>query len=635
LNGFLGAADALLARVHPEDREQFMRLLEQVRQGTEPCRLDHRILAPDGTCRVVHTQDRSVQDGCEVPRYVVGTIQDITERKRVEEALRRSEERYALAARGANDGLWDWDLRTDRIYYSPRWKAMLGYGEAQIGDDPSEWLGRIHPDDLSQMRSALSNHRDGATVHFESEHRVRHKDGGYRWMLCRGLAARDSRGEAYRMAGSQSDITERRWAEDQLLHDAFHDGLTGLANRALFLERLAHTLRFAARRRDYVFAVVFLDLDRFKVINDSLGHACGDQLLIEISKRLQRGMRASDTVARLGGDEFTLLLDDVKDVATVIRFVERLHQELQQPFHIEEHEVVTTASIGITLSTTGYDRPEDMLRDADTAMYRAKTLGKARYEVFDADMHREAAALLEVETELRRAIKHREFRLHYQPIMALGNDSIQGFEALLRWYHPRRGVLEPEAFLAVAEETGLMLPIGRWVLREAAYQMLAWQEQWPQARTWFVAVNLGSKEFARPDLLTQIDRVLAETRLDPRSLKIEITEKVLIDNASAALARLQALRERGIALAIDDFGTGYSSLSYLHRFPFNTVKIDRSFVGGLEVRKDAAQIIEAIVPSRTTWASTWWQRAARRRGKRSSYGHYAVSAPRAMSMPSR
>jgi diguanylate cyclase (GGDEF)-like protein/PAS domain S-box-containing protein len=374
---------------------------------------------------------------------ILGMVTDITERKRSEQALRESEERYALAASGANDGLWDWDLRTAKVYFSSRWKIMLGYSECEIADSSDEWLNRIHADDAARVRSDLQQHLEGRTSHFENEHRMLHENGTYRYMLTRGLAVRDEHGNAYRMAGSQTDITERKVAEQQLLHDAIHDSLTGLPNRALFKEVLKHALERLKRHTEYSFAVLFLDLDHFKVINDSLGHMVGDQLIQTIARRLESCLRPGDTVARLGGDEFTILLDGIEDVDTATVIAQRIQVEMARPIDLDGHQRFTTTSIGIALSTTGYEGPDDILRDADTAMYRAKGSGRDRYEVFDKTMHVQAVTRLELESSLRCALES-QLVLNYQPIVSLRTGRITGFEALVRctilsaaWYHRR------------------------------------------------------------------------------------------------------------------------------------------------------------------------------------------------------
>ncbi len=540
---------------------------------------------------------------------------DITDRKQVEEALRESQERYALAVRGANDGLWDWNLRTNAIYFSPRWKTMLGYGDQEIGDHPDEWFRRVHPEEAEWLQAQVTAHVQGLTPNFEIEHRMQHKDGTYRWMLSRGLAVRDQDEVAYRMAGSQTDITERKRAEEQLLHDALHDGLTGLFNRALFLDRLGHAIDRARRQKGYSFAVLFLDLDRFKVINDSLGHTMGDHLLIAFSQRLGNFLSSGDTLARLGGDEFTILLEDIKDIQEATRLAERIHTDLRSPFWVNGQEIFTTASIGIALSETGCDRPEDMLRNADTAMYRAKALGRARHEIFNTDMYERAVNRLKVETDLRLAVfptlsensdidgthpsqpyqSCQEFQMRYQPIVCLKTAKIIGFEALVRWIHPEKGLISPAEFIPIAEETGLIVQMGEWILNESCRQVTQWQQQFPHLADLSISVNLSSRQFSEADLVEQVRQALRQTGLDPHCLKLELTESAVMENAETATAMLRELKMLNTQLLIDDFGTGYSSLSYLHRFPIDTVKIDQSFVRRMGSEDEQSVIVRAIV----------------------------------------
>ena len=515
--------------------------------------------------------------------------------KRAQEALRESEERYALAARGANDGLWDWNIQTGHVYYSPRWKAMLGWHENEIGNGPDEWFNRIHDADRKRVKEEITAHRNGSTPHFESEHRMLHKDGTFRWMLNRGLAVFDDSGKTLRMAGSQTDITERKVS----------DPLTGLPNRLLFIDRLGRLIKHAKRRKDALFAILFLDLDGFKMINDSMGHLIGDQLLLGVANRLEKCLRSTDTVARLGesftvarlgGDEFTVLLDDLKDPNDAKSAADRLMKALAPPFILGGKEVFTSVSIGIALSNTAYEHAEDMLRDADTAMYRAKSLGKARFEVFDADMRASVLARLQLETDLRGALEREEFRNFYQPIVSLDSGQIVGFEALLRWQHPTRGLLGPEEFILVAEETGLIRELGWWNLREACRQMSDWRTG-PNGRPdLIISVNLSAKQFLQPNLVVDIRKLLHELSLSPDALKLEITESAVMADPSAAVEMLQQIKSIGIHLAIDDFGTGYSSLSYLHRFPLDTLKIDRSFIRDMQEDGEGMEIARTILP---------------------------------------
>jgi diguanylate cyclase (GGDEF)-like protein/PAS domain S-box-containing protein len=549
---------------------------------------------------------------------------EIRERQSAEVALKESEERYALAVRGAKDGLWDWKLRTNEIYFSCRWKSLLGRESSEIENSSDEWFKYIHPEDTERVKLELAKHIEGLSPQFESEYRMKHRDGTYRWMLSRGLAVWDANGKAYRMAGSQTDITQRKLVEQQLLHDAFHDALTGLPNRALFMDRLGHAVERVKRHGGSLFAVVFIDLDRFKVINDSLGHLCGDQLLIAFAQRLEHCLRAGDTVARLGGDEFTVLLEELEDISVAIAVAERIQAFLTLPFSLNEQEVFITASIGIVLSTTGFEQLEDLLRDADTAMYRAKAQGKACYQVFDKAMHLQAVTLLQLENDLRRAVmaigdcykdrcngvslvreqeticitaaeSNQDFQLQYQPIVCLATGRINGFEALVRWQHPVRGLVFPSEFIPIAEETGLIIPLGYWVIHEACRQLRVWQKRFPSSPPLTISVNLSTKQFSQPDLTQQIDQILQQTELDACSLKLEITESAIMGNTETATAMLLQLRQLGIELYIDDFGTGYSSLSYLQRFPVNALKIDRSFVNNIGVDGEKSDIVQTIV----------------------------------------
>ena len=519
---------------------------------------------------------------------VIGMLLDITDRKRVERAMRESEERYALAAQGANDGLWDWDLTRRKIFLSARWKAQLGLAEGEVSDDPEQWIERVHPDDRDRLLGDLNLHLEGRSTHLETEVRVRHVDGSWRWMLVRAAAVRDASGKAYRVAGSQTDITERKQAEEKLLHDALHDALTGLPNRSLFMDRLGQAMAFRQRRADYRFAVLFLDVDRFKTVNDSLGHMRGDQLLVQVARRVVACVRPGDTVARLGGDEFAVLLEDYFEPDEPLRAAERIHQALAAPHDLEGTEVFATASIGVAMGAPGYARAEEVLRDADTAMYRAKDLGRARHAVFHPTMHAHARAQLQLETDLRRAIERGELRLRYQPVVSLETGKTTGCEALIVWEHPTRGLVPPDDFIPAAEETGQIVPIGRWALEQACRDCKSWDGV-------TVSVNLSGKQLVQPDLLDQVRTALSSSGLDARRLRLEVTESVIMENAGPAGLLLSQLKAMQVHLLLDDFGTGYSSLSYLHNFRFDTLKIDKSFVLRLEGAGKQAEIVRTIV----------------------------------------
>jgi predicted signal transduction protein with EAL and GGDEF domain len=401
--------------------------------------------------------------------------------------------------------------------------------------------------------------------------------------------------------------------QDKLVHDARHDPQTQLPNRARFLEKLGQCVEQAKRHADYKFAVLFVDIDRFKDVNDRFGHSVGDQLIVEVSRRLACSVRqensepqganseaprrplGTDTVARLGGDEFTILLDNIRDISDAIRVAERIQQKLSLPFSIGECDLVTGVSIGIAASAAGYSAAEDMLRDADTAMYRAKALGKSRYEICDPAMHRRAVSRLKLENDLLKALERNELRVHYQPIVSLQNFRIIGFEALVRWQRPDSGLTMPGEFIPVAEQTGLILPIGNWVLRESCRQIRDWNLQFPSGASFIVAVNVSGKQFATPGFVGGVEQILRETSLGPRNLKLELTESIAIKDVELTVAVLNKLKDAGVNVSIDDFGTGYSSLSYLQRFKFNTLKIDRSFVSQMDDILETRQIVQAII----------------------------------------
>jgi diguanylate cyclase (GGDEF)-like protein/PAS domain S-box-containing protein len=566
----------------PEDRRPFS---AETAREFRPWKRERVRLRKDGTPFPVQLTSDLVTDVAGQPVSLVTTCEDITERKAAEQALRESEERYALAARGTNDGLWDWNLRTDRLYLSPRWKAMLGYEEDDVGEAPSEWLSRIHPDDLQKVQARLSGHLESRTAQFEVEHRIRHKDESYRWVLSRGFALRDATGRAYRMAGAQTDVTDRR----------AYDALTGLPNRVLFVERLHYAFARSKRRGDYLFAVVFIDLDHFKVVNDTMGHLLGDQLLIAVAKRLEGCLRPGDTVGRLAGDEFALLLETIRDASDTTPVAERIQKEMSAPFSIGGHEIHVSVSMGIAISGTSYEKPEDLLRDADAAMYRAKSLGRTRYEVFDAAMRQRFSERPASEDELRTAVDQGAFRLHYQPIVCLETGKLQGFEALVRWAHPQGRLALPGEFLPVAEVVGLLPAIGAWVLREACRQMREWDAEFPEAHRLSLAVNVSTRQFARGDLARDVETALRDHGLEPDRFHLELRESALLMKPQWVTPVLARLRKLGVRVDLDDFGTGYSSLNCLHRFPLNGVKLDGIVVAALAKDGESVPLASSVM----------------------------------------
>jgi diguanylate cyclase (GGDEF)-like protein len=436
---------------------------------------------------------------------------------------------------------------------------------------------------------------EGIVGSFQLENRYIHKQGHTLWVLSSASLVRDEEGKPRHLVFQVQNISDRKQAEDQIRYAAFHDGLTGLPNRTLLSDRMSMAVERTKRSSNYNFAVLFIDLDRFKVVNDTMGHEMGDKLLIDLSNRLKECIRAVDTLARLGGDEFAILLDGITNQELAIEIANRIQESLSQPFNLDGQEFFTSASIGISFSTLNYESPEDILRDADTAMYRAKANGKARHEVFDLGMHTRAVEALKLENDLRQGIERGEIQAHYQPIIFLENGSVSGFEALARWEHPKRGLVSPVDFIPLAEETGLIVPLGMKIFKESCRQLRQWQLIFNAEKPLTMSINLSGKQFAQKDLVEEIRKVIRDEQIEPSCIRIEITESIVMENASAAIETLKQLKSIGVQLSIDDFGTGYSSLSYLHRFPFDILKIDRSFVSRMNTDKDSLSIVETIV----------------------------------------
>ena len=511
-----------------------------------------------------------------------------------EESVQEENERYILAMAAANDGLWDWNLRTGKIFFSTRWKQMLGYEENEIRDLPDEWFSRVHEDDIDRLKTMLDAYLNNDTASFAVEYRLKHFNEGYRWMLIRGLAVRDSDGTAYRIAGSQTDITEKKLSDAKSIHDALHDTLTGLPNRTLFLDRIRQILKKRERNQNLQYAVIYIDLDRFRLVNESLGHVHGDELIIQTGHRLRDCVQPGDTVARLGGDEYAILMEDIDDINLAITLTETIQSEFSKPFSLGDKEVFSSGSMGIAYSNLDYERPEDIIRDAELAMYKAKRLGNSKSVLFDDNFRRSPISPIDLDTDLRRALDRNEMQIHYQPIISLRDGVISGFEALLRWKHRIRGNISPNEFIPLAEETGLIYELGQWVLYQACLQTLHWNNEREPEKALELSINLSGKQFADPNLVNGVLDNLDKSGLKAKNLKLEITESVLMENAPRSIDMLNQLKEHDIKVCVDDFGTGYSSLSYLHTFPIDTLKVDRSFVNDMGRNYKNMEIIRTI-----------------------------------------
>src|SRR5450755_2929965 len=537
------------------------------------------------------------------------TIYQHLQLHRIRRQLAERDQLFQLISENAADMIALVDSDGRRLYNSPAYQKVLGYSPEDLKNTSS--FEQIHPDDrLRVVKAAEKARQTGCGERLE--YRVRHRDGSWRSLESTASPIRNAKGQTDKLVIVNRDITERKRAEELLAHNAFHDGLTNLPNRALFLDRLQRALTLSKRHTNYKFAVLLIDVDEFKIVNDSLGHTAGDELLIRIGQRLKDVVRRTDTVsrphnsgvreqtingdtlARLGGDEFTILLDDIRDPIEAVRVAERVQAELAPPFVVNQHEIVISASIGIAASTTPHTQAEDLLRDADIAMYRAKRGGKARCEVSDTAMHASAVKRLKLETDLRKALDQGEFRVYYQPIVSLQTARITGFEALTRWQRPE-GVLSPMEFIAVAEETGLIIPMNRQLLREACQHLQSWQSEFPSSPPLSMSVNLTSKEFAQPDLVGEIRKSLDQTGLDPGCLQLEIIETIAMGDTEKSGHVLSQLKALGVRLSIDDFGTGYSSLGRLRRIPVDTLKIDRSFISNMDTDPENREIVRTII----------------------------------------
>jgi diguanylate cyclase (GGDEF)-like protein/PAS domain S-box-containing protein len=519
---------------------------------------------------------------------------------RQHEQLGELRERFSLSIRGARDGMWEWDLVRGKVFYSQRWRELLGLPHEAISQNLDTWMTRVHPQDSDRLRASLDALMQGHIPVHENEHRVRDGDNNWRWMLSHAILHRNADGRAIRMAGSLTDITPFRQRERALREQSRHDSLTNLPDRKVFLERCARCVELARAHEDYMFLVLLIAVDRLAQIRDSFGMDSADRVVALMAKRMRGCLRPDDLMFRFSAGKFAILIEDVDDPSFGTHVANRIHDIVAEPFEIDGTLTYTTVSIGMTSSAHGYRRVDDVVTDVLAATDTARDRGRNRHEIYDTSMRIESRTLLALEMALRDALDKDQFELHYQPIV---NSSIPGpvraskligFEALLRWEHPERGRISPADFIPIAEDTGLIIPIGRWALREAIRTLHAIHEEF-NARHLCVSVNLSAKQIGDPLLLEVLDSALAETGLPARCLKLELTESVMMDKADEVTALLQDIRARGVEIWIDDFGTGYSSLGYLHRFPVDGLKVDRSFVSLLDGSPTSATLVKAIL----------------------------------------
>lgn len=560
--------------IHPEDLSQFQANLSNL-QPHQICEMDYRIIRSDGSVRWIRAHSFRFVDRGDYPAWIGGIAEDITDRKKTEESLTHSEAHFRLLAENSNDLICLQDPQGIFLYVSPSVEQILKFSPQDLlHQDP---YGFFHPDDRESVRRQMEQLiQDGIAV--PMTYRMRRKTGDYVWLETLSRPMVNDQGQVVQLQSTSRDVTQKIRMQRQLEHDAFHDSLTGLPNRNYLVEQLKIMLRECHRHQSYNFAILFLDLDRFKIVNDSLGHLSGDELLMEISHRLRQIVRPDDLVTRLGGDEFVVVLVGVGQIHEVLPLVEAILQTLRPAFSLSYEDVFITASIGIVMSSPEYQHPTELIRDADIAMYRAKSKGRNCYEVFDPIMHLQARRRLELESNLRKALENQEFVVYYQPIIAIHGPTLKGFEALVRWQHPTQGLISPLEFIPVAEETGLIIPLGIQVLEQVCHQFQAWKQTYPIVGSLTVGVNLSAMQLRDPQFLQQLDDILERYQLSGQQLVFELTESLLIDDIQGTISLLRKFNDRGILVSVDDFGTGYSSLSYLHQLPISTLKIDKSFV---------------------------------------------------------
>ncbi len=582
----------LVVLMAPTDRQRFYTLLNRLQRGATLQNIDLCLQPSQGPLLYANFTVAVVRD---YEDRLIGfrwLFRDLTSQRQAAITLKASEQRYVTLAAAVPVGIFRTNVAGLCTYANERWCEMVGISSSSaVGED---WKQGIHPDDFSQVVAEWTRLRQ-KNQSCQLEYRLRRSDGKVTWVYGQIDAEKDTDGQIVGYVGTITDISNFKQAQELVTYNALHDSLTDLPNRTLLLERLELTLNKARRYETYQYALLFLDLDRFKLINDSLGHTIGDQLLTKIAQNLKTHLRDIDLVARLGGDEFVILLEDTRELETVIQIAERILADCQTPFIIEQHEIFTTLSMGIVLGTPDYHQASDIIRDADIAMYRAKLQGKNAYQLFDVSMHIQAQTRLSLETELRRALEQEEFIVYYQPIFEISNNHLVGFEALIRWKHPTRGLISPDNFVSVTEEMGLIVRIDHWVLAQACQQIVDWQSRFSDCFPLSISINLSAQGLRNTNVLQEVDDIMAKTGITGDGLILEITESMLIEDIDQTIDLLAQLASRNIQISIDDFGTGYSSLNYLHRLPVHTLKIDKSFVSQMQAENGNYQVVSTII----------------------------------------
>jgi diguanylate cyclase (GGDEF)-like protein/PAS domain S-box-containing protein len=586
-----GLATTLIRQIHSDDRLASTCQVLAVADSNTGSEIS--TILDSGFCDVLTEplEPASVEARIRVHEHIAGEF------ARLEAAyaeLHQSHERLLISCGGLDDGLWDAELPSGRLVLSPEWRELIG-SEIELHTDIDSWLDFVDEEDRDRIRQLVESVGRGEVQSMEEHYRLLRPDGHHRRMSMRGETLRDAEGEAQRLVCRHSDVTDDRTNYEEPRSNLLIDPLTRLASRTVLLDRLRHAFARASRMKDKPFAVLFFDIDRFKNVNDSLGHLVGDKLLMAIADRVRSICRPSDTVCRFGGDEFVIVAEDVESVRDATSIAGRLHDEFQVPFVLGDTEAYATVSTGIAMWHPGYEKPEYLLRDADNAMYRAKDLGRNRYAVFDEKMHSEVVATLELENDLRRAVTREEFVPYYQPIISLKSGNLVGFEVLARWNHPTRGLVLPGEFIQTAEEMGIAVQIDRLVADEACRQVRPWQVQFRMDPPITISLNISTTQFLQLELVSRIDHTLRQNGLYGRDIKLEVTESILMENTEHATAMLDQLSALEIGLSIDDFGTGYSSLSYLKRFEIDSLKIDYSFVTKMLEDVDSMEIVRTIV----------------------------------------